>query len=945
MQHSGRASGSYMSWKLRVLIAAMLAAPQAGFALGLGDIRLNSALNEPLSAEIDLVAAAPGESDAVRARLASRELFERYGLERAQYLDSVTFKVGKGRGGRTALLVRSSAPIAEPFVTFLVEVDWPRGKLLREYTVLLDPPVYTPAETARPAAVASPRVQSAPPQRMVEPSPAPAVEQPAPVVESRPSPAERPSTYRVRRNDTLFGIAAGFAGGERRSTQRMMIGLFRANPGAFGGNINRLQQGATLRVPSADEIAAIGADEAAAEISRQTVEWRETLAAPQSEPSRLKLVTPEEGAAPAVAATGTGSTADATRLRQLEQQLAETRRLLEVKSSELAALQSKLAAREPAVAAPASSEEPVAGSVGAAGTAAVAEPGEEARPAKPSKAAKEKVVEGGPSLLDRITGGWLYLVGAAGLLLAGAFGFGYLRRRREDEFDDAFTAPVPAPTHSDTQIVRAIGVPLPDDIVVEERSGPPAAHEPAVRHDDTFSRESAVNIDHSDPLAEADFHMAYGLHDQAADLIKLALDKEPQRRDLKNKLLEVYFVWGNKDRFIDLARELQSTRDSAPAGEWERVVIMGRQIAPEHALFAGTLSSAALGAMDVNLEGGQTRVDHELLAPPPAGPPAGAGLDLDLGRAIGGGAAPTTAATEEAGLDLHIATLTPGSSGEFPAEDVQRSSDSTVELPTLEVPSGADDAAFGAQPDLDRSDHTIREPFRMPAVAAINSDATAELSVDDLGIDLGDLEALGGTAGVPEISLDDTSSTLHGFDATGQIDLRDEATRLAPQVAAAEPDATRRPPPGDDDGRTEMLPAIKEGDSFDLDLTQISGPADVAETGSTALLGQTTNEPSLDFDTGETMRAAESTPISLFDAMVPDSSSTERIDVSKMGQLPDLEPLTLSEVGTKLDLARAYMDMGDPDGARSILEEVLAEGSASQKQDARRLLDTLPGSA
>ena len=113
------------------------------------------------------------------------------------------------------------------------------------------------------------------------------------------------------------------------------------------------------------------------------------------------------------------------------------------------------------------------------------------------------------------------------------------------------------------------------------------------------------------------------------------------------------------------------------------------------------------------------------------------------------------------------------------------------------------------------------------------------------------------------------------------------------------------------------------------------------------MLETNAEKPTLDFDLGDSTLAE---PIDMSAAAglnlgSPESGHTERIDITEMPQLSDLEPVTLSEVGTKLDLARAYMDMGDPDGARSILEEVLSEGSASQKQEAQRLLDALPGNA
>src|ERR1700691_1934357 len=128
-------------------LSRVLWGPSVSWALGLGEIHLNSALNDPMNAEIDLIAATPDELAALRATLAGREAFTRYGIDRPPFLSTLTFKVGKGKDGRDALLVRCTDAIPEPFVTFLVEVNWARGRLMREYTVLLDPPVYTPGES------------------------------------------------------------------------------------------------------------------------------------------------------------------------------------------------------------------------------------------------------------------------------------------------------------------------------------------------------------------------------------------------------------------------------------------------------------------------------------------------------------------------------------------------------------------------------------------------------------------------------------------------------------------------------------------------------------------------------------------------------------------------------------------------------------------------------
>src|SRR5258708_31599637 len=153
------------------LLSTGFLGPSLSRALGLGEIHLNSALNEPMNAEIDLIAAAPDELTALRATLASREAFTRYGIDKPPFLVTVTFKVGKAKDGRDVLLVRSTDSIPEPFVTFLVEVNWARGRLMREYTVLLDPPVYTPGESARSSApVAAPTTSATPPATVAAPA-------------------------------------------------------------------------------------------------------------------------------------------------------------------------------------------------------------------------------------------------------------------------------------------------------------------------------------------------------------------------------------------------------------------------------------------------------------------------------------------------------------------------------------------------------------------------------------------------------------------------------------------------------------------------------------------------------------------------------------------------------------------------------------------------------
>src|SRR5262245_50174985 len=224
----------------RLIALLLLTCPTALFALGLGDIRLNSGLNEPLNAEIELVGAAPDELSSLRATLANQETFARYGLERSTFLTKIEFSVGQGRDGRPALLVRSRESVSDPFLTLLVDVNWSRGRLLREYTMLLDPPVYPPgAEQATNAPVSAPQAGETETSRggAVQRAPEPAAEEAAPASTSGVSRAPEisspssssaaisGSSYTVRNNDTLWRIASGVKAGTTSDVNRMMMAI------------------------------------------------------------------------------------------------------------------------------------------------------------------------------------------------------------------------------------------------------------------------------------------------------------------------------------------------------------------------------------------------------------------------------------------------------------------------------------------------------------------------------------------------------------------------------------------------------------------------------------------------------------------------------------------------------------------------------------------------
>ena len=1053
-------------------LALLLALPSAAFALGLGDIRLLSPLNSPLEAEIDLVDVAPDEANTVQVQLAPREAFAKNGLEWPTFLSGVQLHTTRLPDGREVVKIKSTDPVSDPFVTILVEVSWSRGRLMREYTMLLDPPVYTPGQSsvasapvsapatgagAREGTIARTAETAPPPPAAETPSPPPppavtpaaaeaaaaataaatATPEPAPSESAAPAsapasppspPPPTPSARRasepraadaegsghvVQRGETLSGIAADISGTSGR-TRSWMLAIYQANPKAFDRNMNVLRTGAVLRIPDGATVEAISSSDAAAEIHRQYAAWRGAAgAAPETaatqQPGRLKLVTPSEsasaGAVPGAAPSGEVSALQG-KVHDLEGQLAEQKRLLEMKNAELARMQAELAAKQnpaptaaPPPAPPAAPPEapPVAAAPPPPPVAEATAPPppppaamEEKPPAlaeapppppppvkpaamKPAPKAPAPSASGG-SIFDYWWVVLLVLLGIAGLLVSRM-----LRSRRAAQFDDSLgrlaVAGAAAAGGSggmeepdlgggpplmgrgfgaSEPPMRATPPPAPEPAFLVEETG---THErprmaagggaapppPAPRHvasDETISSETAINLDQGDPLAEADFHMAYGLYDQAADLIRIAIGREPARRDLKLKLLEVFFVWGNKEQFLQTARELAESRADAAPGEWEKILIMGKQLAPEDPLFSGggAVTGAAAGGVDLDLEGGQSRVDFDLLGEP-AGGESAAGVDLDIGAAVGDQAAesPSNVTDRNAALLETTFSSTTGTTRQMTARVRPDASSSTAEMegPTVEQPT----LSPASQP-------TVRQKVET-ALRKGSADQTAELAVDDLGLDIGAIDTVDqpGPASAAA-STPDAPTLVAGLDERSRKVMETASQRAAKEETGVSTGAwqfdqneleaalTQTSVALQDVSATGRLAALK-GHELDVDVGDATGT-------------HTATSPDVDLDVGAATgsHAANGAGLDLDvgTATVPDAAfaATQKLSSEDLA-LPDLEPVTMSEVGTKLDLARAYMDMGDPDGARNILEEVLNEGSAAQKQEAQRLMESLPG--
>ena len=152
-----------------LLISFLLLLPGQLLSLGLGEIEVDSALNQPLNAQIDLISARADELEEMRVELAPANVFDRVGVPRPYFLTQLKFKPVSLPGGGTAIRVTSKDPVREPFLTFLVEVTWPKGRLLREYTVLLDPPEFAQQQAPQ---IATPVTAPVTQEQVVEAEPA-----------------------------------------------------------------------------------------------------------------------------------------------------------------------------------------------------------------------------------------------------------------------------------------------------------------------------------------------------------------------------------------------------------------------------------------------------------------------------------------------------------------------------------------------------------------------------------------------------------------------------------------------------------------------------------------------------------------------------------------------------------------------------------------------------
>ena len=600
-----------------VLFIGALLWPSVASTLGLGELTLDSFLNEPLKAEVELLELGDLDPSQVKVRLATREDFNRAGVEREYFLTSLRFEVqGDGDGAR--LFITSSLPVLEPYLNFIVEARWPTGRLLREYTVLLDPPVFVGSEegiTARAKARPSqPAQRDRDDDRRLG-----AGYDPETAGRSMPSRSygagatDAPISgedYLVKRDDTLWSIAQS-GRPAAASVQQTMLDIQRMNPEAFiGGNINRLKAGYVLRLPTEEDITPRSFEQAVAEVARQSERWQSGVSDYETRldasdsldygyssgsdrgDGHLQIAAGEDDAG-AYDGDISARMDDLDRTRRenddlstqvgsLEQQLRMQERLISLKDEQISALQdalSRAGAEAPDLPEPEEeigtidmgSEPAVEDQLDAAGEmdageAGILEPLPEtadttAETTEPQQPAPRPTPPPPPppTLLDTLMDNIIYV--GAGLLVL-LLGIGFLLRNK---FKRGGDQPAPARAGSDDEDEFA-GVKLSDDSLIIDEFADDVDEEGAEGEGiPSFSAPDeeayAAQFETGDALAEADIYIAYGRFPQAVDLLKTAISVEPANTDYRMKLMEACVEMVDREEFQQQYADLQVIGD------------------------------------------------------------------------------------------------------------------------------------------------------------------------------------------------------------------------------------------------------------------------------------------------------------------------------------------------------------------------------------------------
>ncbi|MEJ2609937.1 MAG: FimV/HubP family polar landmark protein [Candidatus Thiodiazotropha sp.] len=935
--------------KLSLAVAVISAlSPMSVLALGLGEIHPQSALNQSFKADIDLLSVTQEELQDIRVSLASMEVFEKAGMDRPYLLTNLKFTPQLTASGKPVISITSKDPIREPFLNFLIEINWPKGRLVREFTVLLDPPVTL---RRKPGAVNAPVVKSVPVTRVV-PSRRASTQVRSPAVDMVDDGGSR-EYGPVQPNDNLWNIAKQMRQGNE-SIEQVMMALLNHNPSAFiNSNVNALKVGKILRLPEGANVTSLSKSEARDEFLAQTRVWRSganssapisttkqdtppsSKQAASTTEDRLKLISAKPGAGETASREGMAETSELerlqheimlvresnegalqendslrTRVKELENQIQDIQRLLTLKNDQLAEVQAaqsiasekmeeaQSAKQEPTEAAaeepmpePTEDEIPVESIAEEPAVAEVTEPVEpipddkvveevdiettnEAEQAtvtpesdvepmtsttEVAAPADEPAVKPPVATFPKKKVGYfdglkenttvLAIIGGAGALLIGLM-LMIMRRRKEAEAEFA------------ESILLSPDSELASGGVNDNSSLTSPTDETSFMSDFSPSDIDALQDETGevDPLSEADVYIAYGRYQQAEELIKQAVDKFPDREELKHKLLEIYFSAKKSEAFSALAQQLHDGGlEEQQPDTWMKIAVMGKELNPGYALFAGAEGDLFSKNEDLELNFDSTSVDE------PEAP-----IEQKAAGTIPSDLPEIPSDVPETSLD---APETPSDTPETPLDTPSDISDEldSIDLNGLEDLDEMDSEAFEADLVLD-SEFLNKMDGVDESLSMDDSDA--------LDIDLSQLEVDSVSSGVDSKMVPEEPLPFDLSDVEEEVEI---------------------------ESANEMVDSIELEDSESLDHLDL-------ESIEKELEGLSSELDSKEQD-GEDMSLLH--------------SHSENLDLD-----------STDEITTKLDLARAYIDMGDNEGAKSILEEVVNEGSALQQKEANELLGT-----
>ncbi len=964
----------------KALAVVTLLAPVPGLPLSIGDIQLHSALNQRLNAEIRLQLDGGESPSDVAVRMASPEKFDKAGIPWSYFLTKIKFELVVLSDGAVNVKLSSRESLTEPFLDFLLEVSWSQGSQYREFTLLIDPPAeYTSANLplAENMAYRSEPVYSvARPERKARPA-VERVNRPAATNQSKPQIVTSGEFGPVQKNENLWKIAAKLSKERGISSGQMMSELYNANPEAFYHNDpNALKAGVILKIP-----VGIPGQHRASTVSEQKNNSQESTGTEKP----LKLIAPGEarvadngevygaggqakaGKANDQAALGdNGKTADAnslelqSRVENLERQLNMMQQLLALKDQQLSQLQSSkvqpnspapvpVAPQQPVNVAPPVTQPPVQPvapqapvPTPPASVESIAQPpvvipaAPEIKPVAPTPAPPPVVavipkqtpasqVAAEESFISSES--YYISVATFGASVLGVLGWLLWRKRRIDE-----------QTYTESMFASASQITMPESestltVPVMELESPVTydvgtVGESSFISDFTPSDFDAFDTDQNeiDPLSEADVYLAYGRYQQAEELIRNALNHEPGRDTYKLKLLEIYYAAENKDAFIKYSEVLAKDGKESDRGFWNKVSEMGKELVPEIALFGGVPATAPITtakAVNVAKTGNLDLVKSKT---PSASTSIESMLDNDYLAALDSSLALDTAIPE----DL---------SHEFSDLKQAFSKGSNQQIDQLDFDFSSSEAKFGiADADLDEMTLKFSADSEMPEdmlvdYADYKFDSIQEATSDnDQGFKTNDSEnrksaAIEPTANNEAIDFDLSSFSFdsradHAKDADHDLELGtfnfnfdiDEIGKSSNQ---------------------EVSEIIATPETHNLEIAENHN-----------LSVNSTFEPDISALHAMKPEALEEDSFSEFDFSFDFDTPLENKDseFSKDSEFFDLNVSDLTDMDefeTKIDLAKAYVDMGDASAAKVIAEEVLGKGTRDQKLAAQALLDEL----